>query len=52
MNQNISQLRQAANHDAYWQMLTLEIGLGFFTLWLLFYIFWWVLTDLNENEDR
>jgi len=52
MNRNTSELRQAANHDAYWQTLTLEIGLGFFALWLLFYIFWWVLTELRENEDR
>src|SRR5712692_4459589 len=52
MNPNVSQLRQAANHDAYWQMRTLEIGLGFFALWLLFYIFWWVLTDLKVDAER
>jgi hypothetical protein len=52
VNQNMAQLKQAANHDAYCQMLFLEMGLGCFALWLLIYILWWVLTDFEQDKNK
>lgn len=49
-NPNLASLRVAINRDAYCQIVSLELGLLAFGVWLICYLLWWIFAEENGEK--